>query len=701
MIAKNKKGGGFRGVLNYAIEKDGAELIGSNMTGSTPKELATEFGAVRNLRPNLGKAVLHVSLSAAEGERLTDQQWQGVAQKYLDGMGFTDNQFAMVRHTDTEHDHVHLIINRITSTGDVVSDSKDYQRQEKIMREVEIEYGLARVLPSAEVGRKAPTRNELEKFSRTAEGGVAEVSTRSRLQTLADACAKDCDSYTEYAQRLEAVGVELIPYTQMDDTKLNGLMYRLDGEVMKGSNLGKAYSPSGLAKQGVTYVKDRDVQSIRTAVERESHRAAQNQDHRLEKSPTPERGGTGGLDRPLGVSPSPVDGGELRIHPADRLERQTDQPANERDTEPSPASRGRDAAIRVDHHPESGRNSGSGSTGRNASYQRIVRLGRSQPPTRSSQSRSAGRSDLPRTSDTERESRTAAQQQLTVIKNPTLAALPLKRRSKGYRATAQGDIKPHWVQLQRQNALGAPVQLEIRQSNHIVVENLDAKAIERMAKDGLPAVSVTQKNGNHTALIRINDHDNVPRQWQTVIADHIQKTYGGRAKVEANIPLAGFDGVKLVSTADITAPRGLVILKDLARQQHEHEKAQALAQEKTHRWGVVEKTIHAGTVYGAEREYIKLAGKLHDKRHDSGQVEQIDTKIAKDLLIAGFDGKDVTAAIEKRSPNIEALKNSSQYAQNRTEQALGSREVQNHIQEQERAKIEKQRNPDRGSRFER
>lgn len=37
-------------------------------------------------------------------------------------MGFTDNQFVVTRHSDTEHEHV--LVNRITMGGDVVSDSQ-------------------------------------------------------------------------------------------------------------------------------------------------------------------------------------------------------------------------------------------------------------------------------------------------------------------------------------------------------------------------------------------------------------------------------------------------------------------------------------------------------------------------------------------------------------------------------------------------
>ena len=133
MIAKMVKGRGFRGALEYDITKEGGRIISSNMAGEKPRELAAEFGEIRKLRPNLGKAVMHVSLSAAPGEKLTDEQWQAIGQRYLRGMGFTDNQFVMTRHTDTEHEHIHILANRITHAGEVVSDGQDYKRQETIM----------------------------------------------------------------------------------------------------------------------------------------------------------------------------------------------------------------------------------------------------------------------------------------------------------------------------------------------------------------------------------------------------------------------------------------------------------------------------------------------------------------------------------------------------------------------------------------
>ena len=125
MIAKAVKGKGFRGALDYDLSKEHGRILETNMAGVSPRELAAEFGEIRRLRPNLGKAVLHVSLSAALGENLSDSQWRQIGQRYLDGMGLDQNQYLITRHTDTEHEHIHILASRIRFDGSVTSDSQD------------------------------------------------------------------------------------------------------------------------------------------------------------------------------------------------------------------------------------------------------------------------------------------------------------------------------------------------------------------------------------------------------------------------------------------------------------------------------------------------------------------------------------------------------------------------------------------------
>jgi hypothetical protein len=131
------------------------------------------------------------------------------------------------------------------------------------MREIERDLGLQQVQPSVEAERRAATKGELEHGLRTGQ-----PSTRQQLQQLCDGAIERCGSFTEYAARLEAAGVELLPVTQLEGKKLSGLSYRLDGVTMKGSDLGKRYSPAGLAEHGASYDKERDLEAVDRCLER-------------------------------------------------------------------------------------------------------------------------------------------------------------------------------------------------------------------------------------------------------------------------------------------------------------------------------------------------------------------------------------------------------------------------------------------------
>lgn len=369
MIAKAVKGRGFRGVLNYDLNEEKGEMLETNMAGQNARELAQEFGEIRKLRPNLNKAVLHVSLSAAIGDELSNEQWREIGRTYLKGMDLDNNQFVMTRHTDTDHDHIHIVANRIKFSGEVTSDSQDYKRQEVIMRQIERDYGLQQVAPSKDADRNAPTKNEIERSLRTGE-----PSTRQQLQQLCDGAAINCKSFTEYAERLDAAGVELIPVAQLAGEKLSGISYRLDGETMKGSDLGKGYSPAGLAKKGITYEKSRDFEAVSRNIEREANGTTRATDRDFTTSQTPERGRPSGDDRTISSSTGGIDdrdtaNPERHRHEDQRTERPLEKGGN-RNTESG-------AAVDLDTLPFGDANrdrNGSGSA-----YTRVLALLNPEP----------------------------------------------------------------------------------------------------------------------------------------------------------------------------------------------------------------------------------------------------------------------------------------------------------------------------------
>lgn len=156
MIAKIIKGKGFRGALSYLMRAGCSTLIGGNMAGSTPRELAAEFGQFRKLRPRLTKAVVHIPLSAHPQDRqLSDTELAAIAEELAVELGYAESPHVVIRHNDTAHQHAHLLLCRIDRDGKAVSDSNDFRRAELALRRIERTYGLRQLAP--EPTANAPT----------------------------------------------------------------------------------------------------------------------------------------------------------------------------------------------------------------------------------------------------------------------------------------------------------------------------------------------------------------------------------------------------------------------------------------------------------------------------------------------------------------------------------------------------------------
>jgi hypothetical protein len=169
-------------------------------------------------------------------------------------MDLDNNQFVMTRHTDTDHEHIHIIANRIQFNGDVTSDSNDYRRQEVIMREIERDYGLQSVAPSADAGRRAPSKGLIELEKRTGE-----ISAKTQLQTIIDKATADKPPFLAFVNRLHSAEVSILPSGKTGTPQ--GISFELDGIAFKGSDLGKSYAWKQLQSR-TDYEPNRDQKII-------------------------------------------------------------------------------------------------------------------------------------------------------------------------------------------------------------------------------------------------------------------------------------------------------------------------------------------------------------------------------------------------------------------------------------------------------
>ena len=144
MIAKIIQGRGFKGVVNYVLDKNKAELLAADrLRLSTKDSVVRSFITQSSLNP-IAKPVAHISLdfSAQDKEKLTNRKMVEIAHEYMAKMGYGNTQFLIARHNDTDHPHLHLILNRVDSDGKRISDRNERIRSTQVCKELTIKHGL-------------------------------------------------------------------------------------------------------------------------------------------------------------------------------------------------------------------------------------------------------------------------------------------------------------------------------------------------------------------------------------------------------------------------------------------------------------------------------------------------------------------------------------------------------------------------------
>ena len=147
MMGDLKKRASFARVVNYVNNPKKARLIDSkDVRLDDNATIARSMQGQADDKPGrkLTNPVYHISLDFAheDASKLTDAMMVEIAREYMRRMGITNTQYIVSRHTDTEHQHLHIVANRVDNDGNTISDSNDKARNVKICKALTREYGL-------------------------------------------------------------------------------------------------------------------------------------------------------------------------------------------------------------------------------------------------------------------------------------------------------------------------------------------------------------------------------------------------------------------------------------------------------------------------------------------------------------------------------------------------------------------------------
>jgi hypothetical protein len=242
MIGKTSIGTSFGGCVAYQYEKVekgiGEVLLSQGVRDYNREEMTADFNAQRKMNPNLGQAVWHTSISfkPEEAARLDSEKMKAIAQDWLKGMNLDQTQYAVIRHTDTDHPHFHIIANRVANDGQTISDSHNYARSQKLLRQLELKHGLS-------VVQKLKQEQRLS-LAHVPEPDRTRIGLRDEIRSL----VASTSSLEELRQAAQAKQIKMEIGTNQAGQPV-GVRFEQNGYRFKGSELDRGLSMAQITQK--------------------------------------------------------------------------------------------------------------------------------------------------------------------------------------------------------------------------------------------------------------------------------------------------------------------------------------------------------------------------------------------------------------------------------------------------------------------
>jgi|ERR1035437_1425089 hypothetical protein len=237
MISKVITGRTFYAACRYVCmdQKRAVVLEAEGVRDYNYKLMATDFEMQRELRPSLGKAVFHGILSFYPGEKIEDKMMIEIAKEYLQKLGITATQYAITKHTDKNHSHMHIIANLVNNNGEVIKDSWIGLKGKKISQQLTRKYGLK------EAVSKNLSLTNLEALNEK------EASRYIIYQTIINKLPK-CKNLEDLKNLLVKENIETLYKFKGQTNELQGISFNIGNYKFKGSEIDRKFSLKNLER---------------------------------------------------------------------------------------------------------------------------------------------------------------------------------------------------------------------------------------------------------------------------------------------------------------------------------------------------------------------------------------------------------------------------------------------------------------------
>ena len=168
MIAVISTGFVFEGLVKYhsnKIESENSLIISSNLYANNLEEYQHRIENIaysytgKNTKP-----VKHFILSLPPDEKLDEQKFAAASKEYLEKIGYDQNPYVTILHTDEKHQHVHIITTNVRFDRKKTSDKFERVKSQRALREIEQKYDLKIGVGEEKQEQKKLNEINLEKY---------------------------------------------------------------------------------------------------------------------------------------------------------------------------------------------------------------------------------------------------------------------------------------------------------------------------------------------------------------------------------------------------------------------------------------------------------------------------------------------------------------------------------------------------------
>ena len=236
MIAKNIKGKSFKSCVNYVMNNTAELLEAEGVFADSAKDMIRSFAIQRSGRKEIKQPVGHIpiSFSPEDKPRMTNDFMLQLAKEYMQEMGIKNTQYIIVRHHNTDNDHLHIVYNRIDNNLKLISVNQDYKRNIKVCKKLKNKHNL-----TYGKGKEKVKREKLENPDKV----------KYYIYDAIKSVLPNCKTPADLRFALKKLHIELVYKFKKTTNEIEGVSFRYDNVNFKGSKIDRKFSFGNLKKE--------------------------------------------------------------------------------------------------------------------------------------------------------------------------------------------------------------------------------------------------------------------------------------------------------------------------------------------------------------------------------------------------------------------------------------------------------------------